>query len=227
MEEGDSDDSRASVITVESNASDDVIISGQEHLDNQNVNSPTQSEPQATTSSGQTNSGLASAEEEVSERNSQETQVTSTDAQPSLTNVPVSREHEGTNAETTFLSENFSHNSTSNLQDDVRPLLELEESERPLQNSSEDVQPGSNNASTTSSPLFTAIKEFIAGTAELTRLDCLTAESLIQRSSDPNIMEILKSLHKSLSSITGHSDSKDQKVSETLGGAAELLIKLK
>ncbi|GFS01423.1 E3 ubiquitin-protein ligase RFWD3-like [Elysia marginata] len=256
MEEADSDDSRASVITVESNASDDVIISGQENPSNdtdeqdvivvQHPTEPPGSEPQATTSGGHSSSGADSAVGIVSEEPSQDVRLVTIRHEHLVTVGPVgmvvseepsetirhgsgviirprdshadtdglvteeSQADEATNAATTTASPagNVSGSSSSlDLNVGDRPSTESEGNERSLQSSAITAQPASGDVASTPPSLLPAIQEFIAGTTELTRQDCLTAESLADRWSDSTIMGILKSLHKSLSSITSVADA--------------------
>ncbi|RUS76895.1 hypothetical protein EGW08_015334 [Elysia chlorotica] len=240
MEEADSDDSRGSVITVESNVSDDVIFSGQENVDNvdvvivQHEDSPAQGDPRAATSSGlgsqtaepqatpgpadpqatssQTGSEPVPADEPVG--SSQSVEAWRTGVGETRTNsTDVEEARSWTSADTARHPEDAGHGGAANLPDGVDPPSGSEEVERSSQSSAEDSQSAS-VVSTTSPSLLSSIKEFISGTDELTRLDCLNTASLAQRSSDPDIMGILRSLHQSLSSIVRRADPSGPKVSE-------------
>lgn len=195
--------------------SDDVIITSQENLPNevepdvvvvQGESPRAQPEPQASTSGVQSAAGTSSIVRVVRTEPSQDG--------PSQESV----------REPVHLGFDSARLGSVEIIDESNPTVQPEEDQEDSSVESEEDERSSQSptlrasatvdvttVSNTPPSILPAIKAFIAGTSELTDLDCLTTESLSQRLSDSNVMGILKSLHKSLGAITGDSAANFQK----------------
>ena len=226
MEEPDSDDSRASVITVESNVSDNVILSVPEDENNEpdqdvvildQENAGPTIEPRPTTS-GDLATARSVSVEIVREEHFQDAslvEIDGADAGGASLSAGASQSTATTRTIPTFPTETSRPVFTFGQSLNSDTSSQSEGTEISAERVAVDEQSSNQVAESTVSSLLPAIKEFIAGTAELSRLDCLTTESLALKSSDPNVVGILKSLHKSLCTLTGRADPDVHQVSET------------